>query len=97
MTVNGTGIVTAQTPAPGTKLQQGETVVLTLSPATPTPPVMTKVPSLVGKSKQQCEQLLSEAGLTGYFHGTGSVATWQNKKADEQVEQGTEIRIEMGD
>lgn len=97
VTVNGTGVVTAQTPAPGTKLQQGETVVLTLSPATPTPVVMTKVPQLVGKSKADCEKLLQNAGLTGYFHGTGQNATWQNRKADEEVQQGTEIRIEMGE
>ena len=94
--VNGTGIVSAQTPAPGTNLQQGEKVVITLSPATPAPTVLTKVPALVGKTKAECEKLLADAGLTGYFHGTGKTALWQNKKADEQVQQGTEIRIEMG-
>ena len=89
--VNGTGIVSAQTPAPGTNLQQGEKVVITLSPATPAPTVLTKVPALVGKTKAECEKLLADAGLTGYFHGTGTKALWQNKKADEQVRQGTEM------
>ena len=97
VTVNGEGVVSSQMPAPGTNLQQGETVVITLTPATPTPIVMTEVPALVGKTKQECEQLLEEAGLTAYFHGTGKKVTWQNKKAGTEVQQGTEIRLELGD
>ena len=97
VTVNGEGVVSSQMLAPGTNLQQGETVVITLTPATPTPIVMTEVPALVGKTKQECEQLLEEAGLTAYFHGTGKKVTWQNKKAGTEVQQGTEIRLELGD
>ena len=46
----------------------------------------------------ELEQLdLEEAGLTAYFHGTGKKVTWQNKKAGTEVQQGTEIRLELGD
>ncbi len=95
--VNGSGTrVSTQTPVAGVTLQKGETVTITLTAASPSAEELTKVPNLIGKTKAQAQELLTNAGLTWYFHGTGKV-TWQSKKADTQVPKNTEIRMELSE
>ena len=95
--VSGTagGTVVEQMPVAGETVKKGETVAITLKTQEELGPAeMVEVPDLIGKTKEQCQQLLDAAGLHFYAHGEGR-ASWQNIKAGESVEKRTEIRVEF--
>lgn len=97
--ISGTagGTVVEQMPVAGETVKKGETVAITLKTQEELGPAeMVEVPDLIGKTKDECQQLLDAAGLNFYAHGEGT-ASWQNIKPGQTVETRTEIRVEFTD
>jgi stage V sporulation protein D (sporulation-specific penicillin-binding protein) len=89
------GTVVEQMPAAGEVVRRGETVAITLKTREELGPVeMVDVPNLMGKTIEECRDILDGLGLNFYAHGEGK-AIWQNIKPGNQVEIRTQIRVEF--
>ncbi|MGH3060355.1 MAG: Stk1 family PASTA domain-containing Ser/Thr kinase, partial [Gaiellaceae bacterium] len=88
--------VISQSPDAGARIAQGETVTIVVS----TGPRLVQVPRVVGLTFEEAIEVLEDAGLdwrrVNVFspQEEGIVAS-QNPRADEQVEEGTEIVIRV--
>lgn len=89
------GKVRDQMPAAGEVVRVGETVAITIkTEAEIGPAEMVEVPNLMGKTIDQCREMLSALGLSLYSHGSGK-AVWQNLKPGTMVEKRTQVRVEF--
>ena len=89
------GHVVDQTPDGNKEAREGSTVTLTLSKG-PAPIDKTEVPNITGKTKEEAEALLADAGLKGEAHEEANDAEAgtvfkQGKNTGETVEEGTVI------
>ncbi len=89
------GRVVDQTPDGNKEAREGSTVTLTLSKG-PAPIDKTEVPNITGKTKEEAEALLADAGLKGEAHEEANDAEAgtvfkQGKNTGETVEEGTVI------
>ena len=89
------GRVVDQTPDGNKEAREGSTVTLTLSKG-PVPIDKTEVPNITGKTKEEAEALLADAGLKGEAHEEANDAEAgtvfkQGKNTGETVEEGTVI------
>ncbi len=102
-TVGDGATVTAQMPAAGTPMEKNGTVVLYTDGVKPS---TAKVPSVVGKTLLQANQLLIDAGLnvkiTGYptervddLSARQAVVRSQSKEAELDVPEGTVVEIHI--
>jgi stage V sporulation protein D (sporulation-specific penicillin-binding protein) len=96
---DGTGSVTSQLPAPGTKADEGTTVLLYMT----TPDNgnideegMTVVPDLKGLSIMDAAKLLEENGLVLVIQGKGKAVS-QDHAANEVVPDGTKVTVVFKD
>jgi eukaryotic-like serine/threonine-protein kinase len=89
-------VVISQSPEEGSRIAQGETVTIVVS----TGPRLVQVPRVVGLPFEEAIEVLEDAGLdwrrVNVFsdRDEGTVAS-QDPKADEEVEEGTEVVIRV--
>ena len=98
--VTGSGdIVVSQTPAAGTHVSNGSYVTVTLGTAEENSDEAT-VPNVVGKSSEEVNTLITEAGLTlnaaGTTTGGNIIALNQNPPANTKVKKNSSVTVTFG-
>jgi stage V sporulation protein D (sporulation-specific penicillin-binding protein) len=91
---DGVGSVVNQTPAPGTMVAEGTTVMLTMS--LPSNDLIGKVlvPDVSGKTITEAGKILEDNNLELEFEGEG-VAVYQYPAANEYADEGSTVRVEF--
>jgi eukaryotic-like serine/threonine-protein kinase len=90
------GFVISQSPDAGARIAQGETVTIVVS----TGPRLVRVPRVVGLTFEEAVEVLEDAGLDWqrqdvFADREEGVVASQDPKADEEVEEGTEVLIRV--
>ena len=88
--------VISQSPNAGARIAQGETVTIVVS----TGPRLVRVPRVVGLTFEEAVEVLEDAGLDWqrqdvFADREEGVVASQDPKADEEVEEGTEVLIRV--
>ena len=91
---NSSDIVTQQYPVKGSELVKGS--IIKLYTETENTRVSKQVPDLIGKSASQVKNLLKERNLNYSIIGSGTVVS-QDPIANTSVEEGTVIKVTLGD
>jgi eukaryotic-like serine/threonine-protein kinase len=89
-------IVISQSPEAGARIAQGETVTIVVS----TGPRLVQVPRVIGLTFEEAIEVLEDAGLDWrrvnvFSQRDEGIVAAQNPRADEQVEEGTEVVIRV--
>ena len=89
-------IVISQSPEEGARIAQGETVTIVVS----TGPRLVQVPRVVGLTFEEAIEVLEDAGLDWrrvnvFSQREEGIVASQEPKADEEVEEGTEVVIRV--
>jgi serine/threonine-protein kinase len=93
------GLVSAQSPDPGTEAEKGSTVTITVS----TGPSTTTVPNVVGEEKQQAQQDLKDAGFKVKVEtvpvtdaSQDNIVQDQNPDGGTEAAKGSTVTISVG-
>jgi eukaryotic-like serine/threonine-protein kinase len=89
-------VVISQSPDEGARIAQGETVTIVVS----TGPRLVQVPRVVGLTFEEAIEVLEDAGLDWrrvdvFSQREEGIVASQNPRADEEVEEGTEVVIRV--
>lgn len=84
-------LISSQSPAPGTEVEEGTVVDLTLDPNDSN---KKKIPKLIGKSKEEVETILKKTGFSYVIEGEGLVIE-QNPNGGQIVKEETKIFIKL--
>lgn len=89
--ISDLGIVMEQSPLPGTEVEVGSIVELTLDPNDTN---KKKIPRLTGKTAKEVEEILKDSEFSYEMEGEGVVVE-QSPQGGEVVEKATRIRIKL--
>jgi len=95
------GLVVAQSPPPGTQLDQGRTVTITVGRAQPSPKTGVRVPNVEGMDERQARKTLEDAGFKVVVEeqvapGRKGQVINQKPGAGDTVPPGATVTITMG-